>query len=851
MKISNMPTIFFVFAMAVMYQLSGTEAQAISTYFTSQGCSGCHSAPVVATCNGCHAHGTHPSSAKSSINVAGVTNKTSYSPGETVTVTLTGGYRTGWVRAVIYDQNTIELARSNGNASGMGGSATYPTTLSAPAPTAPGTYTWKAAWYGNQYDAGGAAFGPGWTPDPTNPGHGSEIVSINSFTVAAPADTTAPVVSAFTLPTTATSLTVSVSSFTATDNVAVTGYLVTTSATAPAVTATGWTVGAPSSVTASAAGSTTFYAWAKDAAGNVSSAMSASVTITLPDTTAPVVSAFTLPATATSLTVPVSSFIATDNVAVTGYLVTTSATAPAATATGWTTSAPSSVTASAAGSTTFYAWAKDAAGNVSSAKSATVSITLPDATAPVVNAFTLPATATSLTVPVSSFTATDNVAVTGYLVTTSATAPAAGGTGWTTSAPSSVTASAAGNTTFYAWTKDAAGNVSSAKSASVVITLPDTIAPVVSAFTMPATSSSLTVPVSSFTATDNVAVTGYLVTTSAVAPAAGATGWTTTAPASATAPAAGSVTFYAWAKDASGNVSATISDTVTITVITANVSLTVSTVADGSITNNPTLNVNGTATDPVGIKSVTVNGQAVTVNAVGGTFSTAVTLQIGVNQITVIAIDNSGLQKSDTRMVTYDPAAPIITVSSPADNSSTTQSFTTVTGSINESSTVAVSVNGGSPQSATITGNTYSATVNLVSGINTISITATDLAGNSASVNRTITYSVAANTNLGLAVTYPSQDIVTSTPYIYLKGKVVDSQEHVSVTIKMNDKTYAPEIDDGRFQQRLSFTRAKQYTITVTAKDGAGNTSVVIRNVIYRPLNLGNTSHDDDHHDDD
>src|SRR5664279_3161507 len=52
----------------VAFQLQGTDAQAQSSYFTSQGCSGCHSAPVVATCNGCHAHGTHPSSAKSSIN---------------------------------------------------------------------------------------------------------------------------------------------------------------------------------------------------------------------------------------------------------------------------------------------------------------------------------------------------------------------------------------------------------------------------------------------------------------------------------------------------------------------------------------------------------------------------------------------------------------------------------------------------------------------------------------------------------------------------------------------------------------------------------------------------------------
>ncbi|HBG04911.1 MAG TPA: filamentous hemagglutinin, partial [Geobacter sp.] len=69
------------------------------------------------------------------------------------------------------------------------------------------------------------------------------------------------------------------------------------------------------------------------------------MTVTLPDTTVPVVGTFTLPATATSLTVPVSALTATDNVAVTGYLINQVATAPTAVAAGWTATAPTSVTA--------------------------------------------------------------------------------------------------------------------------------------------------------------------------------------------------------------------------------------------------------------------------------------------------------------------------------------------------------------------------------------------------------------------------------------------------------------------------------------------------------------------------
>lgn len=91
------------------------------------------------------------------------------------------------------------------------------------------------------------------------------------------------------------------------------------------------------------------------------------------DTTPPVVTSFSLPSTSSSLTVPISSFAATDNVGVTGYALSESSSAPAS---GWSASAPASYTFSSAGSKTLYAWARDAAGNVSSPKSAQVNITL-------------------------------------------------------------------------------------------------------------------------------------------------------------------------------------------------------------------------------------------------------------------------------------------------------------------------------------------------------------------------------------------------------------------------------------------------------------------------------------------
>lgn len=157
------------------------KASATSTMYAND-CSSCHGTTPT-TCGGCHAHGVHSSSAKSGINLTGTTNKTSYAPGETVSVTIGGGYRSGWVRAILYDQNMVQKAISAGP-TGEGGGASFPITLSAPAPTTAGTYTWNVSWYGNANDTGSATFGTRWTPDANNPDHGEEIVSTNAFTVA-------------------------------------------------------------------------------------------------------------------------------------------------------------------------------------------------------------------------------------------------------------------------------------------------------------------------------------------------------------------------------------------------------------------------------------------------------------------------------------------------------------------------------------------------------------------------------------------------------------------------------------------------------------------------------------------
>lgn len=91
----------------------------------------------------------------------------------------------------------------------------------------------------------------------------------------------------------------------------------------------------------------------------------------------------------------------------------------------------------------------------------------PDIEAPVITSFTIDETSDSLTVNVLTFTTTDNIAVTGYVITETDVEPS---TGWVGSAPTTYTFSKDGTKTLYAWAKDAAGNISNYASDTTIIT---------------------------------------------------------------------------------------------------------------------------------------------------------------------------------------------------------------------------------------------------------------------------------------------------------------------------------------------------------------------------------------------
>jgi chitodextrinase len=151
---------------------------------------------------------------------------------------------------------------------------------------------------------------------------------------------------------------------------------------------------------------------------------------------------------------------------------------------------------------------------------------------------------------------------------------------------------------------DKSGNVSreSNESCADTFATADTTPPTVTNFNIPETSSSLTVPITSFEATDNPGgsgVTAYMVTETSTRPSKSDSNWSTSKPTSHTFATTGPNTLYAWVKDVADNVSTgTVSDSVNINITTPPTvsSVTINDFSQSSVCKDGTISNNGTIT---------------------------------------------------------------------------------------------------------------------------------------------------------------------------------------------------------------------------------------------------------------
>ncbi|MBF0351554.1 MAG: S8 family serine peptidase [SAR324 cluster bacterium] len=455
--------------------------------------------------------------------------------------------------------------------------------------------------------------------------------------------------------TTSTLVSVSLS---AEDDEELVGYYVSESSTSPASTAKEWSVipGGKtwaatinftlSSVNSQGKYNKTVYAWFKDAAGNISSHAKDSISLIVNESTPPSNAAVAINngASSTNSTDVELKLSATDNVGVVAYYASESGTTPTANAQGWiqlssfisntarvkfslsTSTTPGSYTK------TVYVWYKDAAGNVSLTISSNITLVVSDTTAPVSSSFMINNNYAVASTPNVSLTlvASDNVGITGYYASESASTPSATGSGWTAFGPDTNLQLNAGfslnpannpgiqTRSVYVWYKDAAGNVSAPASDSILLETADTTSPTSPSLSInnnvsSTTSSSVTL---SLSAVDNVGVTQYYVSESSVTPSVNSGGWLTASgsPATFSSTAAFSLstttvvgnytkTVYAWYRDSAGNVSARASDSITLVVsdTTApdNHSLTIN--SNDASTTSTAVTLNLAAKDNVGV----------------------------------------------------------------------------------------------------------------------------------------------------------------------------------------------------------------------------------------------------------
>ena len=153
--------------------------------------------------------------------------------------------------------------------------------------------------------------------------------------------------------------------------------------------------------------------------------------------------------------------------------------------------------------------------------------------------------------------------------------------------------------------------------------------------------------------------------------------------------------------------------------------------------------------DGTAVAASTLAHTAIT-NGYSFTYTPASALGDGSHTVTVNASDNDGnaaTEKSTT--FTVDTVAPTLNITSPTDGLITSASSLVVKGTTNDTTSspvsIAIKLNGADQGAVTIgTDGSFSKTLTLAEGSNTIVITATDAAGKTTSVTRTVTLDTSA-----------------------------------------------------------------------------------------------------------
>lgn len=268
--------------------------------------------------------------------------------------------------------------------------------------------------------------------------------------------------------------------------------------------------------------------------------------------------------------------------------------------------------------------------------------------------------------------------------------------------------------------------------------------------------------------------------------------------------------------------------------------------ANNSTTNNSTTNVSGTVSDTgtnaSGVSRVMVNGTQATLN--GGTWTlSGVALSVGPNTITATAFDNAGNQNSSSIVVNRqqppDTQLPQVSITSPANNSTTTETLITVTGAASDdgqyqSGIARVTVNGITAVYDSTSRQWTASNVPVALGANNITATAVDNAGNQSTASINVTREEPPDTAPpNLSITSPADGSSTDAESITVSGAVSDSGTNASgvAQVTVNGASAAIDTQAGTWSLAGVALTLGDNTISVRATDHAGNEVVRVVHV--------------------
>ena len=221
------------------------------------------------------------------------------------------------------------------------------------------------------------------------------------------------------------------------------------------------------------------------------------------------------------------------------------------------------------------------------------------------------------------------------------------------------------------------------------------------------------------------------------------------------------------ARDATENLA---TDTVTVTCDPTSPSVAVSTPTSDLTysTSSSSLDIYGTASDNVAVTEVSWSNDRGGSGTCTGTDSWTgyrIVLQESANIITVTARDAAGNAATDTLTVTYDPTSPTVEISTPTSdpNYFTSSSSLDIGGTASDNVGVSeVSWSSDRGGSGTCIGtDTWTVTgITLQEGVNVITVTAKDAAGNAGTDTLTVTYDPISPS---VAISTPTSDLTYST----------------------------------------------------------------------------------------